>query len=116
MAFPLKDQRSKALKFLDKQNTPSLVIDRSKASYAEIFKQELCEIIIGFKYEHRLKSKELAKLAQIPETRINEILHYKVAKMSSDKLLEIIEKFAKVDKSLKKFFVKKYLESDKKAA
>lgn len=103
MKFPSKDEITKVLEILDKKNKPSIVIDAKKASHLENMKHSICEMLIKFKRNRRLKTKELAVLAKTPETRISEILHYKVSRMTLDKLMVILQEISKSDKELRKF-------------
>ncbi len=58
------------------------------ATALEKFKYKLCELILIYRRKSGLKQKELAQLLGIDESRMSEILHYKIKKLSSDRLQE----------------------------
>lgn len=72
---------------------------RAKGSYilppdagaAERAKYDICRQILTFMHKKGLSQKQLAKKMGIPETRVSEIVHYKISKFTIDKLISYYE-------------------------
>ena len=62
------------------------------ASAVEKAKYEVCKHILIFMHRKGLTQRQLAKKMGIPETRVSEIVHYKIAKFTLDKLISYYEK------------------------
>jgi predicted XRE-type DNA-binding protein len=62
------------------------------ASAGDKVKYEICRNFIMFMHKKGLTQRELAGIVSIPETRISEIVHYRIAKFTIDKLLSYYEK------------------------
>ena len=63
----------------------------SDAPPSEKFKYKLCEMILVYRRKSGLKQKELAKLLDIDEARMSEVLHYKIEQFTSDRLQEYVQ-------------------------
>ncbi|MCM2279988.1 MAG: helix-turn-helix domain-containing protein [Oligoflexia bacterium] len=55
-------------------------------------KYDVCRKILKFKMEKHLSQRQVAEMIGVPETRVSEILHYKIWKFSLDRLLEYYQK------------------------
>jgi predicted XRE-type DNA-binding protein len=61
------------------------------ASASEQFKFALCKEILCHMKDERLTQRELAHQLGVHESRVSEIIHYKVAKVSVDRLMQYLE-------------------------
>ena len=55
-------------------------------------KYELCRQIVIFMHAKDISQRDLAKKIGIPETRVSEIVHYRIEKFTVDRLLSYLEK------------------------
>lgn len=62
------------------------------ASSVDRAKYEICRQILIFKRTQGLTQRELAALIEIPETRVSEVVHYRIMKFTLDRLLGYLEK------------------------
>ena len=62
------------------------------ASAVEKAKYEICKQILIFMHRKGFTQRQLAKKMEIPETRVSEIVHYRIAKFTLDKLVSYYEK------------------------
>jgi len=61
------------------------------SSIVDKAKYEICKQMLIYIHKEQINQKELAKILDIPETRISEIVHYRIAKFTLDKLLSYYE-------------------------
>jgi predicted XRE-type DNA-binding protein len=61
--------------------------DKSKLTTEDKFKISLCKFFVQYLNEHKMKPIDLHKKTGIEQSRISEILHYKITKFTIDKLL-----------------------------
>lgn len=54
-------------------------------------KYEVCKQLLIYIHKQGINQKELANILDVPETRISEIVHYKITKFTLDKLLSYYE-------------------------
>ena len=59
------------------------VVDRAK--------YDVCRQLLIYMHKKGIKQKELAAILKVPETRISEIVHYKISKFTLDKLISYYE-------------------------
>jgi predicted XRE-type DNA-binding protein len=78
----IKDAKLKAKK---KQLTT--VTDRSLLSTEDKFKISLCKFFVRYLKENKMKPIDLHTQTGIEQSRISEIVHYKISKFTIDKLL-----------------------------
>lgn len=78
----LKEAKIKA-----KKRHLTTISDKSQLSTEDKFKMSLCKFFVQFLNEHKMKPRELHDLTGIEQSRISEILHYKITKFTIDKLL-----------------------------
>lgn len=78
----IKEAKSKA-----KRRQLTTISDKSQLSTEDKFKISLCKFFIQYLNEHKMKPRELYELTGIEQSRISEILHYKITKFTIDKLL-----------------------------
>ncbi len=89
MKFPGK----KKLKEMDrklKKMRGTQMVGPSSSSH-EKFRWELCQNLVKFMLEKELSQVEFAKLLEIDQARISEIVHHKIDKVSTDKLISYNE-------------------------
>lgn len=85
----LKDMKKKLVKGPWSATLPS------NASAAERFKYELCKKILAYKQDNDLTQRELAKALGINESRVSEIIHYKIGRVTADHLMDLLERLHK---------------------
>jgi len=85
--FPSPDQIAKVMKKLEKPDQYSYVLPKD-AGPIDRAKYDVCRKILVYKRKRDLTQRQVAELIGIPETRVSEILHYKIWKFSLDRLLE----------------------------
>lgn len=61
------------------------------ASAVEKTKYEICKHILIFMHSKGLTQRQLAKKMGVPETRVSEIVHYRISKFTLDKLVSYYE-------------------------
>ncbi len=64
----------------------------SSSSPAEKFRWDLCQSLVKHMTEHDLSQIEFAKLLEIDQARVSEIVHHRIDKVSTDKLIAYNEK------------------------
>jgi len=74
--------------FLNEESSFMLSPDSTAVEKA---KYDVCKHILVFMHSKGLSQRELAKTMGIPETRVSEIVHYKITKFTLDKLLSYYE-------------------------
>lgn len=50
-------------------------------------KYGLCEAVVRYCQEHELSQRDLAKLLNVSESRVSEMVHYRVEKLTIDRLV-----------------------------
>jgi len=88
--FPSKKELYRMEKVL--ANTEGSYILPPDAGAVEKAKYDLCKHILIFMHTKGLSQRQLAKKMSIPETRVSEIVHYKISKFTLDKLVSYYEK------------------------
>lgn len=76
-------------------NSPSSSTLPLTASPAQKFKFEICKRLLIYMKDKSLSQREFAKLLGVHESRVSEIIHYKVNRVTMDRLaayIEIIDK------------------------
>lgn len=63
----------------------------------------LCKHFVQFLVTKKMKAKDLAKLMDIPVTRLSEISNYKFQKFTVDQLIKYLEVLAQHDKQIKEY-------------
>ena len=64
---------------------------RPAASALERAKNELCRQLIVYMREHDIFQRQLVKLLGVSESRVSEIVHYNIGKITLDRLVELHE-------------------------
>ena len=85
MKYPSKEK----LKILDeklKKFEGTLMVGPS-SSPAETFRWELCQRLVRYMVEKGLSQVEFAKLLGIDQARVSEVIHHRIDKVSTDKLI-----------------------------
>lgn len=81
------------------------ISDKSQLSTEDKFKMSLCRLFVQYLNEQKMKPSELHELTGIEQSRISEILHYKITKFTIDKLLSwlsvLADHSAKIKEHLK---------------
>ncbi len=62
------------------------------ASSVEKAKYEICKQVLLYMHANGLTQRELATRMGIPETRVSEVVHYRIWKFTLDRLLGYLEK------------------------
>jgi predicted XRE-type DNA-binding protein len=70
-----------------KKRQLTTITDKSMLTTEDKFKISLCKFFIQYLNEHKMKPIDLHKKTGIEQSRISEILHYKITKFTIDKLL-----------------------------
>ena len=95
MAMPKKAQINKVLKEIEKREKDGekvgTKIEIDLETLSGVFKYNLCKNIIRIKREKGLKNSELATLMGVDEAISSRITHYRVSKISLDKILIYLE-------------------------
>lgn len=78
----LKEAKQKA-----KKRQLATISDKSQLTTEDRFKISLCKFFVQYLNEHKMKPIDLHKQTGIEQSRISEILHYKITKFTIDKLL-----------------------------
>ena len=92
-----KKQKFPSQKELDRMEK---VLSKAEGSYilppdagaVEKAKYEVCKHILIFMHNKGFTQRQLAKKMSIQETRVSEIVHYKIGKFTLDKLVSYYEK------------------------
>jgi predicted XRE-type DNA-binding protein len=78
----VKEAKTKA-----KKRQLTTISDKSNLTTEDKFKISLCKFFVQYLNEHKMKPVDLHKQTGIEQSRISEILHYKITKFTIDKLL-----------------------------
>ena len=62
------------------------------ATPEEKFRYQICEVLVIYSNQKKLKNKDIAKQAQITEADMSRILNYRIDSCSTDKLLGVLSK------------------------
>jgi predicted XRE-type DNA-binding protein len=62
------------------------------ADPVERIKYSLCEAVVHYCQEHNLSQRDLAKLLEVSESRVSEMVHYRVEKLTIDRLVKHLAK------------------------
>lgn len=54
-------------------------------------KFDVCEQIVVYMRKKKLSQRELAKMLEAPETRVSEIVHYRIQKFTLDRLVAYLQ-------------------------
>lgn len=79
MKFP--NEKTKGTVMLPENPTPS-----------EQLRWEICQLFIKYANSNDLKNIELAKKLEIHESEVSKILHHRIERFSTDKLLNLLSK------------------------
>jgi predicted XRE-type DNA-binding protein len=63
-----------------------------KATLLDRFKWDLCGEFVRYCVEHDISQRELAKKIHVSESRISEIVHYHIDKLTLDRLTKYLDK------------------------
>ena len=88
--FPSSSELDKVEKALSKSESSYIL--PPDAGAVEKAKYEICKGILVFMHKKGFSQRQLAKKMGIPETRVSEIVHYKISKFTLDKLVSYYEK------------------------
>ena len=87
--WPSRKELDQVLRKLEKvEGTLHL---RKNATPLEKFRWDLCQRLIAFKRVHGLKQKELAERLGVDEPEMSRILHHRIEKVSTDKLVRMVQ-------------------------
>lgn len=90
MRYPSK----KKLEEMDRKlkNIEGTLMVGPSSSPAERFRWELCQNLVRYMIEKDLSQVEFAKLLEIDQSRVSEIVNHRIDKVSTDKLIAYNEK------------------------
>jgi predicted XRE-type DNA-binding protein len=90
MKYPSKEK----LKLIDDKlkTTQGTLILSNSASSSDKFRWELCQKIVKHMVSNKLTQVELAEKLRTDPSRISEVVNHRVDKVSTDKLLDYVEK------------------------
>ena len=90
MKYPSKEK----LKQMDQKlkNAPGTLILSDHASSAEKFRWDLCQKIVKHMNSKKMTQIELSEKLHTAPSRVSEIVNHRVDKVSTDKLIEYVEK------------------------
>jgi predicted XRE-type DNA-binding protein len=92
----LKEAKLKA-----KKRQLTTISDKSQLTTEDRFKISLCKFFVQYLNEHKMKPIDLHKQTGIEQSRISEILHYKITKFTIDKLLVWLNVLAEYSPKIK---------------
>ena len=81
----LKTIRKQMAKVKGSQGLPAHASALDRAKY------DVCEQILIYMKKRKLSQRELAKLLDTPETRVSEIVHYRIQKFTLDRLVSYLQ-------------------------
>lgn len=87
--WPSKKDLDKLLNELD-QVEGSLHLS-ADATALDKFRFQLCQRLLGYKIEHGLKQRDLADKLNVDEAIVSKVLHHRIEKISTDKLIEYVQ-------------------------
>jgi predicted XRE-type DNA-binding protein len=89
-SFPSEKKLQEMLKKLE--HIPGSAMLPPDASATDRFRFEVCEKILIWMKAQNWTQRKLAKKLKIDEARVSEIVHYRIDRFSTDKLLEYYER------------------------
>lgn len=92
----IKEAKQKA-----KKRQLTTISEKDHLTTEEKFKISLCKFFVQYINEHKMKPIDLHKQTGIEQSRISEILHYKISKFTIDKLLVWLNVLAKYSPKIK---------------
>ena len=87
--YPSDQEIRRVLKRLKRVKASRLL--SPNATEVEKVKYELCKQMVIYLQDNGLSQRQLAKKLQVSESRMSEILHYHIGKISIDRLVELHE-------------------------
>jgi len=85
MRYPSKEKLKQMESKLKKAKGTLMV--GSSSSPAEKLRWELCQNLVRYMIENELSQVALSKLLQVDQSRVSEIVHHRIDKVSTDKLI-----------------------------
>lgn len=92
----IKEAQTKA-----KKRQLTTITDKTHLTTEDKFKISLCRFFVQYLNEHKMKPIDLHKQTGIEQSRISEILHYKITKFTIDKLLGWLNVLAEYSPKIK---------------
>jgi predicted XRE-type DNA-binding protein len=89
MRYPSKD-KLRAMDEKLKKLEGTLMVGES-SSPADKFRWDLCQSLVRYMVEQGLSQVEFAKVLGIDQARVSEIIHHRIDKVSTDKLISYNE-------------------------
>ncbi|MEK6556321.1 MAG: XRE family transcriptional regulator [Bdellovibrionota bacterium] len=89
--WPPQHQIDEFLKEIaDNEESGSLHLN-DDATPIERFRFDLCQQLLAYMQIHKIKQKDLAKMLGSDEPEMSRILHHRIDKVSTDKLLRMVQ-------------------------
>lgn len=100
MAKKLNWPAAETLKRMDKKlsRTKGSAVIPAEADPVERIKQGLCEVVVRYCQEHDLSQRDLAKILEVSESRVSEMVHYRIEKLTIDRLVKHLAKLKRTVK------------------
>ncbi len=87
MGFPTKKEIESIAKKLEKVEGTLMLGENPTA--LETLRWELCQRFIKYKIENNISQRELANRLEVDEAKVNKILHHRIDKFSTDRLVNL---------------------------
>ena len=87
MPFPKKKELKRVLKKLEKSEGTLALPE--KPTPLQKFRYDLQQKFVGYKMEHKISQRELAKILGIDEGKVSKILHNRLDEFSTDRLINL---------------------------
>ena len=105
----MKTSNQEIIKLIEKtkKNKEELVhiTDKSKLSLEDKLKISLCKHFVRYINDKKIKTSDLALELKIPQSRVSEIVHYKITKFSIEKLIENLVKLSKSSARIREYLL-----------
>ena len=88
MGFPDKKELDNMLQTLEeKEGSLALSVNPTPL---EKFRFDLCQMFLQYKLEHQITQRELAHRLKVDEAKVSKILHHRIEKFSTDRLVDLL--------------------------
>lgn len=86
--------REETLKRMDKKlvRAKGSRLLHPQADQLDRIKYALCEAVVRYCIQHEMSQRELAKLLDVSESRVSEMVHYHLEKLTIDRLVKHLSK------------------------
>jgi len=94
MAKKINWPEENALKRIDKKlaRVKGSRVRPAEVDPVESIKYRLCEAVVRYCVEHEMSQRDLANLLEVSESRVSEMVHYRIEKLTIDRLVRHLAK------------------------